>query len=145
MLTAFVSNRGPAASLPEMTCLLLFFRVRRIPFVHIKLLVEQGLSRELAFDKKAFKTFEFEFAENVRTSKLERRRSNFEVRTSLNANANFVTSLLVIVYSFTRCVVDRDRWKVVFTNSDGVARKTMCAKEAPLHSSPKIRQIPTDS
>jgi len=54
-LTACVGNGGPAASLPEDLWTYIF---EAICFIHMKFMIKQGLSHELAFDEKAFKTFD---------------------------------------------------------------------------------------
>jgi len=80
-LTAFVGHRGPAASLPEMTCVFVAFEA--ICFIRTKFFIGQGLCCEFAFDRTLFKTFKYD--------------ETFEVRTSANVNSNFVTYLAEVV------------------------------------------------
>ena len=80
MLTAFVDNRGPSAKDTGNDIFVIVFKIFAL---HVgNLLVEQGLSHEFAFNKKAFKTFD-EFRISCKRSKFECRR---------RSNANFVTS-----------------------------------------------------
>ena len=74
MLTAYVGNWGPAASLPEMTHLRFFDIIfEAVCFTHIKLLVEHAISHEYAFDNKAYKTLG-EFRMCGKCSKFEHHR-----------------------------------------------------------------------